>query len=388
MKCDDFFMGNFARVIFHRFSAGSAYCALSGCFMIGFLAVVAAFNYCLNPLDYFVGVRESRGPTYSNPRLTKGLLPKRIQPMSIVVGSSRPELAVSAEHPGWRHQPVLNLALSGTTIDEMAAYFEHACLDAPVRMALVCLDYDSCNRSAQVQPTFKADRLRRTGKSPSAVARMTDLHAALLTWRALESSAWLVAGSLESDYLPEGQRNERKHYQKILATGGVLRASERTLAAFPQIPSRESNLNWLPLRRMVRTARELDVKVVWMITPLHETIWREFVKRDGLEAVLQWRRRTLEVIQSEADRCGLGEQVCWDFDNTACMRLSMEEVVEEARDAELPLFYEYSHFSSRVGNLLLDRVLSDAGPNDFGIPLTVRSIDNRLQQLAVAWRSD
>lgn len=387
MKRDDFDLGNSEHAALHRRCADAIYCALSCCFIVGFLAAVAGFNHWLNPLDYF-GVREGGRLTFENPRLTKSLLPGRIQPASIVIGSSRPELANSPEHSGLSHRPLLNLALSRTIIDEMVTCFEHASLGVPVHLAVGFLDYNSCNPSTQAQPTYRADRLRQIARPRSISARLSDVHATLLSWRALGACAWIAAGRNESGYLPPSQRDEHRHYQKILASGGVLRASERTLRALPSAPKGIGDYNWLPLRRMVRTASELNVKVIWILTPLHDAIWESFVRRDGLETVLQWRKKVLEVIQSEADRSGMGEQVCWDFDNTASMRMTMEEVIEEARAADLPLFYEHSHFSSRSVNLILDKVFSDVGPGDFGVLLTTLSVDTRLKQLAIAWQID
>jgi hypothetical protein len=138
---------------------------------------------------------------------------------------------------------------------------------------------------------------------------------------------------------------------------------------------------------MVRVAAAKKVRPVWVITPFHDHLWRLFIKRDGIGEVLGWRRSLIQIIQQEADACGLGRQTFWDFDGTALTRMTIDEIISDAAAARLPLFYEYSHFSTRVGTMMLARALGNKpdGAQDFGVPVTLNNLESRLQTLRKAW---
>lgn len=139
---------------------------------------------------------------------------------------------------------------------------------------------------------------------------------------------------------------------------------------------------------MVHVAAAKMVRPIWIITPFHDHLWRLFIERDGIGEVLGWRRAVIQVIQEEADACGLGRQIFWDFDGSPLTRMSIDEITREASDGRLPLFYEYSHFSTRVGAMMLDRALGKkpgAEPG-FGVPVTLDNLEDRIQALHEAWK--
>jgi hypothetical protein len=67
--------------------------------------------------------------------------------------------------------------------------------------------------------------------------------------------------------------------------------------------------------------------------------------------------------------------------------MSLAEIEADAKKHAVPLFFEYSHFSTRVGAMKLDRALLDKTPviQGFGIRLTKDNIAARLEQLRGLW---
>jgi hypothetical protein len=351
--------------------------------LVAFLGLAAAFCAWQNPFD----ILPSKDANLVQPRISKVHLAERIRPGTVIIGTSRPELGIPTEHVAWNHPPVLNMAFSGTTISEMSAWFEHCCSVAPVQEALIMLDYASCDRLAGNQHTFDPGRLSRLDRGPLWTSRAADLRMAFASWDGLAAAFHCLSTPPSGrDFLPRGGRNEKVHYDKILSKGGLRRSFSLTDSRFPRQKT-DLAKDWEPLRRMVRVAAAKKVRPVWVITPFHDHLWRLFIKRDGIGEVLGWRRSLIQIIQQEADACGLGRQTFWDFDGTALTRMTIDEIISDAAAARLPLFYEYSHFSTRVGTMMLARALGNKpdGAQDFGVPVTLNNLESRLQTLRKAW---
>jgi hypothetical protein len=355
--------------------------------LVAAMSVVAAFNWWRNPFNVFPPPAAVFSD-FPHPRISKAYLPAQLQPQTVIMGTSRAEVGMPTDHEGWRFKPVFNMGLSGTSFAEIATYFEHVAATAPVRQAVIMLDYGACDTVCDPQPTFDPQRLATLERSPALIARARDAWTALATWDALTSSTEsLRLKPAQQTFLQSGERNERVHYQKIRAKGGLNRSFQRVDATFPR-GTPATVKDWEPLRRVIRTAAAANVEVLWVITPYHDHLWRLFAERDGLDAVLAWRREVVRLITAESASRDLPAPVIWDFDGTELTRMSVTAIQEEAAaSAGLPLFYEYSHFSTRVGTLMLDRMLLDqpAGPPGFGVRISEATLAPRLEDLRLLW---
>jgi len=105
------------------------------------LSAVVVFNAKADPLGMFVsGVHKPA--MYNRVRLLKAYEVRRVQPESIVLGTSRVHLGISPRHPGWagRYQRRYNLAFDGATTKEMYAYLKHADASGNLRHVMLGLD--------------------------------------------------------------------------------------------------------------------------------------------------------------------------------------------------------------------------------------------------------
>jgi hypothetical protein len=352
-----------------------------------FMGAVAAFNWWRNPFNVFPP-SAAYFADFPHPRISKAYLPVQLQPQTVIMGTSRAEVGIPAHHEGWNFKPVFNMGLSGTSFAEIATYFEHAVATSRVRQAIVMLDYGACDTICDPQPTFDPQRLATLDRAPALVARARDAWMALATWDALASSTESLRLKPEQQtFLPTGERNESEHYRKIRAKGGLTRSFQRVDSSFPR-NSTATEKNWEPLHRTIRAAAAENVTIVWVITPYHDHLWRLFAERDGLEALLDWRREVVKRITSESKSAGLPPPAIWDFDGTELTRMSVAAIQEEAAAARaMPLFFEYSHFSTRVGRMMLDRMLLDkpAGPEGFGVRVSEANVEDRLRLLRRLW---
>jgi len=134
-------------------------------------SILAAIFVLLIDPYYVVGAPDLAGvnvvrPTYEGQVLAaKPYQVRRIKPQAVVLGSSRAEVGIDAGHPGWLGQRVFNFALPASTSYEIMLAFLHAQSVAPLRQAVVGLDFFGFNaffvRSRQLyEARFATAQLR------------------------------------------------------------------------------------------------------------------------------------------------------------------------------------------------------------------------------------
>lgn len=70
---------------------------------------------------------------------------RRLKPQAVALGSSRVEVGIDPRHPGWAGQPVFNFGVPASTSYEIMLAFLHAQQVAPLKQAVVGLDFFGFN---------------------------------------------------------------------------------------------------------------------------------------------------------------------------------------------------------------------------------------------------
>jgi hypothetical protein len=129
---------------FRRFTVG----------FIGFAALpplaLAALVVLVDPY-YVFGTPDIPGINVVRPRYenhvpaVKPYQVRRIKPDAIILGSSRAEVALDPQHPGWDGKNVFNFGLPSATSYEVMLAFLHAQSVAPLKQAVIGLDFFGFN---------------------------------------------------------------------------------------------------------------------------------------------------------------------------------------------------------------------------------------------------
>lgn len=132
-----------------------------------------AFVIVVDPYWYFnlatiEGLNARRTEIANELRMVKAHTVCDLKPANVIIGSSRADLALDPEHPGWNQFPgtTYNLALAGIGIGELYYYIRHAYYaSGHLRLAVIGLDdlMFNAQREAVAFQTevlnFDADRL-------------------------------------------------------------------------------------------------------------------------------------------------------------------------------------------------------------------------------------
>jgi hypothetical protein len=142
-----------------------------GLLLAGF--IVAVDPYWMFGTPSVPGFNESR-PLYETSVVrAKPYQLMRLRPKAVALGSSRAEVGLSPEHPGWADRHAFNFAIPAANSYEVMLAFLHAqSVAAPLRQAVVGLDFLSFNIYRKLGPAF--DDRRFAGDGVASFAAFLD----------------------------------------------------------------------------------------------------------------------------------------------------------------------------------------------------------------------
>lgn len=364
------------------------------------LAVTAAFNWVMNPYNVFdppvlKGINDRQPFLHSQERFYKACAVIQQQPQTVILGSSRADIGLSPQHPGWSRQPVYNLGVAGAPLEVMAKYFEHAVAVAPVKKALIMLDYASQEMPPEVRPAVRdrwLDHFQNGIREPETAAR---LHLALLSWGAT-STGTRTLFTKESDvtHYPDGQLDNHDCWQRLQEKQHTNPhwnwEKSFSLGLIPFSGRLSFGRQWEHLQHIFDLAARHDVEVTYVISPTHDLLWQRCIDEENMDTVLAWRSELLQQAHEGSRRLGRPMPVVWDFALAEAAGMSPAALMQEMKSqpgTSLPLYLESSHFTQRLGDRLLDRVLLDpAGPDPAcGVKLEVAMLPGHLARLRQRW---
>jgi hypothetical protein len=387
-----------------RFSAIAALVAFT------LVAAVAAFNFVVDPMAMNVlvqskGFNEYKPAIYNRVRLFKAYQTMRVQPQSLILGTSRSHIGFSCSHAAWGRLegPCYNLAFDGATAREMLAYLRHAHATRPLKHVLVGLEpYHLAPGVSTSRPDF--DPLVLRDPDGTAVPRWIrgDL-------RVLASLDTVKASldTLEQQDAPQpvwfgrdGQRlgevffrQDDGRFKELGPRGYFDMTDERevgyqnewkvaakrqrpSLRADPPIDPNETSLGYV--RRIVAFCRAHDIDLRIVITPAHAH-QMEIIAASGDYVELEKRKLDLVRLVDEENARRPEQAPTPIFDFSGYSSITEETPPAPGSRAELQYYWDSSHFKQIVGDYVLDRVYGTSGsgrqlPEDFGVRLTAATI--------------
>ena len=401
--------------------------SLLACFFLAAGAIPLA-NIVVDPFFRFdliavEGFNAQKTQFASQARLAKPGVVCRLQPGSVILGTSRVEVGINPRHPGWNssYGPVYNLALAGSGLKELYLTLQHVVhASSRLHVAVVGLDFLMFNahREAVVFGTevlgFDQKRLMLSSDDSCWKSFSRDLGLFLGTEGFAYSASTVRGQMLPSDVAdPDSPKvmswlalYDRDGYRgdsyDLAARNFVLRKGPRYW--FDGASGRDATQEkyyvsriWRPapdgrycfehegsqdtislFRAIVDFARQSRVDVKFFINPIHARMLVALREAGLWPQYEEWKRRLVSTLAEEAAASGASPFQLWDFSG---INTVTTELVPPSQDlAEMRWWWEPSHYRSSAGNLILDRILAhdDAArkvPDDFGVTLDSQNIE-------------
>ena len=391
------------------------------------LASVAAVNGAVDPFGMYRLVEMPGRNTYKpavahRVRLLKAYEVRRTRPDSILLASSRGHAPLRPAHDAWARvaERRYNLAFDGATTAEMLAYLRHAAASGSLKLVLLGLDsYHPALESVENKPDFDPSHLR-TGAPWDAVRLALADARLLVSAETLSESIRTLSAQEERDpevlsLAPDGQRIGAVRYRgrksfvergpralfdesvhelifetlasRIPRRGPATSAVPAVAEAPPPVPSLEY------IRQMVQFCREHDIDLRMFITPTHAYVMEVVAAAGAWGWTEKGKRALVRVLAEDAAAHPNRTPIpLYDFDQYSSV--TTEPLPPEGSRERMQFFWDASHATDVVGDMMLDRILGHrAGsrmvPDDFGVLLTEATVEDaiaRNRAAQAAWR--
>jgi tetratricopeptide (TPR) repeat protein len=354
-------------------------------------------------------------------RLAKPGVVCRLQPGSVILGTSRVEVGINPRHPGWNpaYGPVYNLGLAGSGLKELYLTLQHAVHASPrLRVAVIGLDFLMFNahREAVVFGTevlgFDAKRLLLSPDDSCWKSFSRDIGMFLGT-EGLANSFATVGGQMPLSEIDTRQSRllawlalyDRDGYRGSIYDRAAYPLREGFRVAFDTGSGREAGQEkyyasriWRPapeerycferdghddtislFRAILDFARASHIDVRFFINPIHARMLVAIQEAGLWPQYEDWKRRLVSTLAEEAAASNSSPFPFWDFSG---INTVTTELVPPLHDrTEMKWWWEPSHYRSHAGDLILDRILDyrdpvRRAPDDFGVALNSQNIDS------------
>ncbi len=300
----------------------------------------------------------------TNVRLAKAHITADFEPDAVILGSSRAEVGLAPDHPGWDHTRVYNLGLPQASIHEIKEYLRHAIAVSDLKQAVLALDFFQFNPTLSPRPDFKECRLLEPGSFVSSVeARLCDLPTLLFSRKSL-LTLLEDESALSSVYLNNGSRGHEAKEKALRISGSQFVAFLRNehhyfnddalYLGFPAGGFRpEDGQAFADILELCH-AHDVDLRVI--ISPSHSRQW-EVISELGLwQSFVGWKEFLVEQNEQMAAAHGASAFDLWDFADYNTYSQSSPPPIDDS-DARMKWYWESSHYTKELGNIVLDRVL-------------------------------
>ena len=331
------------------------------------LCLVAVINLVIDPYLYFYSptfkkVNQLKPEREKHLMLSKAAEINYIEAKIIFLGSSRVMSGLNTEYPGLKYtNSTYNLGLPGANMYQIMHYFNHALANqSQIKQVILGIDFFMFNEYLKNLENFDETRL---GKK----IVVKDIINSLLSIDALEASITTFNANLSNQNKSNSKEPKTSRFKRWLTN---FLSYEGFYGKYNLSQARLENL-----QAIIDKCKQNNIDIKVFISPTHATQY-EAMNIAGLSSTFeQWKREVVKITP------------VWDFSG-------YNSITTELINDRMENYIDNSHYSPKVGDLVLNRILSfqtERVPKDFGILLTQDNIETHLHQIRLdreVWRKE
>ena len=331
------------------------------------LCLVAFINLIIDPYLYFFSptfqkINQFKPEREKHLMLSKASEINHIEAKRIFLGSSRVMSGLNAKYPGLENPDLTyNLGLPGVNIYQVMHYFNHALANqSQIKQVILGIDFFMFNKNLENLENFDEARLGN-----NIVAK--DVINNLLSIDTLQASITTFNANLNNQNKSNSQETKSSRFKRWLTN---FLSYEGFYGKYELSQARLKNL-----QAIIDKCKQHNIEVIVFISPTHATQY-EAIDIVGLSPSFeQWKRAVVKITP------------VWDFSG-------YNSITTELINERMNNYIDNSHYSPKVGNLVLNRILSlqtEKVPQDFGILITQDNVESHLNQIRLdreVWRKE
>jgi hypothetical protein len=361
---------------------------------IGLMALVALFNWLVNPFSVFdspaIPHFNANKPNYvEHLRLTHVYRLNRRQPDCVLIGTSRTGRGLAPDHPALKNLKCYNLALPAISLYEMRRYLQHAQAVWPLKLVILSIDFRVFSTGPDQSGAFSEERLRVNSKGERQFnvfsSQLPDLASSLVSTSALLASATTIRKQEwgKDTLAADGYwKPLTDHYDHFSAFSAYTQNSARR---FDEIRNHEDvfRRNTDEFRQLLREAYGNGTDVRLLIPPSHAWHWQTLWLSGLWPRFEEMKRQLVNINEAEALRAGREAYPVWDFSGAYGPALEQSPTTQTET---MRWFWEPVHYKRSLGDFLLSRVMGTAvhdAPEiaGFGVLLDGPGLESHLGRL-------
>lgn len=357
----------------------STYLWIFGSLFLAGVAAVAALNLIVDPLGAYPGLSLrplERYRAQMTSRQAKAELIFRGGFETVLLGSSRVLMGVPVDHPAYGKGDVCNLALNGTTLVETEGAMGLALRCNPVKRVLFGADFHMFSDARKARVAFDQSRF-------NPHLNLFDYHARNLMGAQATEDSWLLFEQwMRSVSPPPGSRG---FAPKLLPRStSQYELSMKRIRESLTNPGSDADFEFSAerletFRNMVRRCLKGEIELKVFIPPTH-ALQLEAIRAAQLWPQFeQWKRNLVRILAEEAATDSI---TLLDFTGfTGYVAEGLPPAGD--RTTRMNYYLETSHFTPKLGALILERLLAPAEEgqsNEFGVRLTPMNIEPHLEK--------
>src|SRR5262245_45086229 len=356
----------------------------------GAIAVANALvdPYLLFGMPRLKGFNRTKTSVEGHERIMKAYEVLRAAPRSLILGTSRVAIGLDATHAAWpaNARPVYNLGVAAGDPYVSYRYLQHV-LSRRDDLAIIILGLDfeyflsGMTRDTSAPMPFESHlNVDRDGR-PNPGQRwqhLRDLAQGTLSLEAIGDSLSTVVATLRGgslDVSPSGNLSEAGFRRETTEIGPAPLFAQRNLHNIRTYRGRRFSRNGAgdtgtaalaDLKAIVDLCRSHGIRIELFIQPMHADLLETLDLLGLWSAYEMWKREMVTVSRRASFGDGRPVARLWDF--SGFDQFSTENVPSERR-AYLRWFWEPTHYSKALGDIILSRIFN--GPDvGFGVVLT------------------
>lgn len=361
------------------------------------LVVVFMINVVVDPYSVWgsgsiLGVN-ARKPLFTDfERISKAYEIRRLKPHGIVLGSSRAERGIDPDHPAWPTDGNYNLCLRGISLEEIQGFLNHSIGVSDIEVVVYGLDFftfNACQKThEQYDPDILASEIFDSGWILEALRLSASTKTLLDSWRSfrMQNSPEALLGPLKN-----GRLNDNDMRNNIVEWGGQRAAFERNEQLSMSLLYNangqrydfvnEDTSTFDQFRKILATCHENDIRLFLFISPTHARQLELIAYTDLWGKFEEWKRQLVIANEAVAEQFGKEPFALHDFSGYNAWT-SEPLPVEEGTEARMKYYWESSHYTRELGDIVLETLFSNTERADgFGNKLTSENVEDVLQSI-------
>ncbi len=377
--------------------------------VLAVLSTVFALNLTVDPYRMFEiidgkGFNHYKPAIYNRVRLLKAYEIRRLQPDSILLGTSRCHIGFRPDNPFWKAaaQRPYNAAFDGATTKEMYYYLRHADSVHPLKLVLLGLDdYHPTDAPGSARPGFDPQMLGRGRTMVTGVQFLladikilTSFDTFLDSFKTLHSQTdeqpvWLSRSgqrlgetffrTWEQDYFKQGPRYYFDEIDRMEVDNRLSwQVPMKEIKVYPpKKEAKDARTSFDYIRDIIDFCRRKNIKLVIFFSPSHAH-QLELDQASGSWGWIESGKRKLTALCDQFRSLGYPVKL---YDMSIYSPVTTEILPPAGSHAEMKYYWDSSHFKQEVGDMVLGCILSSGGDCSIGEALTGANIDLHLKKV-------